>query len=81
MGLIDWIENIQFTHFMYLSLTSVALLIIGYVGKIVFVPQLGAVDPSAAFDTLMTFHNSLIIGGFVFLGLAIAAMVIFIEVS
>ena len=79
MGLIDWIENIQFTHFMYLSLTSTALLFIGYFGKIVFVPDLGATGE--ALQVLLTFHNSLIVGGFVFLGLAIAAMVLFIEVS
>lgn len=79
MGLFKFIENIQFTHFAYLLITSVALLIVGYLGMDNIIPLLNATGE--ALYVLTQFHNVLITFGFIFLVFAIAAFVIFIEVS
>lgn len=79
MGLWKFIENIQFTHFAYLLITSVALLIAGYLGMDRIIPVLGATGQ--ALYVLTVFHNTIITLGLTFLVLAVLAFVIFIEVS
>ena len=70
----DWWDGIKIKHFMYLIATSLSILMIGIVGKIVIMPLL---DLNTWYSVINAFHWSFIgVGIFFFLLSAIALFAI-----